>query len=586
MSFLPNLPPSVLVKQNDDESKQKYTKEDFKKMKELEEARKLAQVPAMKDEHGNDINPHIPQYIMQAPWFYNSVTPTLRHQRLDQKKEDTMGLSQIIAAQKNKIEKNEVVVKSFRKGCCENCGGAGHKRSECCEKPRARLAKYSSKPMVVVDIKTNNSDVSHLGYDAKRDRYNNYDALEHAEVVDRFYQKEELRKQAKARHLEEQLKSCDDETKKKLFEKVDEDESRTGEDVDMPGQKFDAKQRQSIRNLRLREDTSKYLLNLDPDSAYYDPKTRAMRGNPFENTGKSVDEVPFAGDNFIRLEDEAKEMLNSQVFVWEMAEHGVNLHLQADPTRVELLARQIEQGSKTVKSKINQEILDTYGGEEFLQPPPAELIYGQSESYFEYDSSGRQIKGPKRPNVLSRYEEDVFRNNHSSVWGSYWKNGHWGYKCCHSLEKVSYCLGEAGIKLESDSKVQQISDQEDTEKLEDSKPEQEEAIAQPIKKRKTDEQRSSRKKHKRRKQSSSSSSSSSSNSSESAESESSNNHEKEIQKALQRERNRLKEIEKYGSYSERNQPYNLNYSECLTEAEKEAYHRLKSLKDDPMNKFL
>ena len=36
----------------------------------------------------------------------------------------------------------------------------------------------------------------------------------------------------------------------------------------------------SVRNLRIREDTAKYLLNLDLDSAYYDPKTRSMREDP------------------------------------------------------------------------------------------------------------------------------------------------------------------------------------------------------------------------------------------------------------------------------------------------------------------
>lgn len=36
----------------------------------------------------------------------------------------------------------------------------------------------------------------------------------------------------------------------------------------------------SVRNLRIREDTAKYLLNLDPDSAYYDPKSRSMREDP------------------------------------------------------------------------------------------------------------------------------------------------------------------------------------------------------------------------------------------------------------------------------------------------------------------
>ena len=36
----------------------------------------------------------------------------------------------------------------------------------------------------------------------------------------------------------------------------------------------------SVRNLRIREDTAKYLLNLDVNSAHYDPKTRSMRADP------------------------------------------------------------------------------------------------------------------------------------------------------------------------------------------------------------------------------------------------------------------------------------------------------------------
>jgi hypothetical protein len=48
------------------------------------------------------------------------------------------------------------------------------------------------------------------------------------------------------------------------------------------GQHFDAKNRQSVRNLRIREDTAKFLFNLDPNSAHYDPRTRAMRANPLQ----------------------------------------------------------------------------------------------------------------------------------------------------------------------------------------------------------------------------------------------------------------------------------------------------------------
>lgn len=44
----------------------------------------------------------------------------------------------------------------------------------------------------------------------------------------------------------------------------------------------DPKTRTTVRSLRDREVTAKYLYNLDLNSAYYDPKSRSLRQNPFE----------------------------------------------------------------------------------------------------------------------------------------------------------------------------------------------------------------------------------------------------------------------------------------------------------------
>lgn len=46
----------------------------------------------------------------------------------------------------------------------------------------------------------------------------------------------------------------------------------------------------------------------------------------------------------------------------------------------------------------------------------------------------------------SKYEEDVYINNHTSIWGSWWNDHQWGYKCCKQTIRNSYCTGAAGIE--------------------------------------------------------------------------------------------------------------------------------------------
>lgn len=48
-----------------------------------------------------------------------------------------------------------------------------------------------------------------------------------------------------------------------------------------------------------------------------------------------------------------------------------------------------------------QSILDKYGGSEYLETPDARLLVGQTESYVEYDRTGRIVKGA--PKVVKRF---------------------------------------------------------------------------------------------------------------------------------------------------------------------------------------
>jgi pre-mRNA-processing factor SLU7 len=85
----------------------------------------------------------------------------------------------------------------------------------------------------------------------------------------------------------------------------DDDEAKLAEEEDAAFQEVKRRVRTaaggstgSVRNLRIREDTAKYLLNLDVNSAHYDPKTRSMREDPQPN--KAPHEKTFFGDNFVR----------------------------------------------------------------------------------------------------------------------------------------------------------------------------------------------------------------------------------------------------------------------------------------------
>lgn len=136
------------------------------------------------------------------------------------------------------------------------------------------------------------------GYDAKRDRWNGYDPSEHKKVYDEYAAIEAARQKQREEEIDKQTTTDlaavrkvakagkGDDRKDDDFgssEDEDEDQDKYAEAADAVGQKLDTKTRITVRNLRIREDTAKYLINLDPSSAYYDPKTRSMRDNPDKN---------------------------------------------------------------------------------------------------------------------------------------------------------------------------------------------------------------------------------------------------------------------------------------------------------------
>ncbi|KAH8555633.1 Pre-mRNA splicing Prp18-interacting factor-domain-containing protein, partial [Umbelopsis sp. PMI_123] len=423
---------------------QKLSKEEYRRQKDLDAARKAGTAPAEVDEEGKEINPHTPQFMLKAPWYIDTGKPGLKHQQAPTKK---LGRKFEDGGWYARGQRAGPAATKFRKGACENCGALTHATRDCVERPRKKGARWTGKNIQADEIV---QEVD-LDWDEKRDRWNGYDPKEHDKVIEEYERIEEERRKIKAQELDKQGLISSEEAKKIVEggkdgfsdDEYGDDEDKYADQADMPGQHVNTKTRTTIRNLRIREDTAKYLINLDVNSAFYDPKTRSMRENPLKD--QDPNDTTFAGDNFARYSGDAPNMAKAQLFAWQAANRGNEVHLQANPTQLALLHKQFEEQKEKVRDTNKEGILAKYGGEEHLQRPPTELLLAQSENYVEYSRTGKVIKGQERAVARSKYEEDVYINNHTSVWGSFWADGKWGYKCCRAFIKNSYCTGSAGI---------------------------------------------------------------------------------------------------------------------------------------------
>ena len=159
---------------------------------------------------------------------------------------------------------------------------------------------------------------------------------------------------------------------------------------------------------------------------------------------------------FHRSTDDAAEFEKLQTFAWQSERAGSDIHLQANPTAGELKHKKLVEETEKKKIAVRSSILEKYGGIEHFAAPPKELLKS-TEQFVEYTKMGQLIKGTEAPETKSRYAEDgttrcltslilVYVNNHTSVYGSWFRDGRWGYACCHQSHKNSYCTGPAGIE--------------------------------------------------------------------------------------------------------------------------------------------
>ena len=368
--------------------------------------------------------------------------------------------------------------------------------------PRMRVTRTGNRSFTVDKSKSGKET-----YDSKRDAYHGVEMEGHMKVMEEKYrEREALRKEQRRREREEAKKNMEAEKEeKKKNENLDKDEferdSDSDSDYDSDADNKDddgwssedevvqhddeakmfttrlarqggvggAQMKVTARNLRIREDTAKYLRNLDPNSAYYDPKSRSMRDNPYANNDEgnmaqaqqTAESLGFAGDNFTRISGDAVQLAETQLFAWDaekkLGTEGV-VHVQADPSKAELMRKQVERKGEEIKDRKRKMVLDKYGGEEYLDKNDKNATGGERATRFgvshaeqEYNRDGLNAntaggKQKTRVAIPCKYEEDVFTNGHTAVWGSYFHKGafKWGYADDHSLIKSSYGTGING----------------------------------------------------------------------------------------------------------------------------------------------
>lgn len=262
---------------------------------------------------GKDVNPYIPSFISKAPWYAKDGESDLGHQKKKTQEKVPIGVAVSRSLVQNSFK--------FRKGACQNCGAMTHSTKDCLERPRKVGAKWTGRDIQPDEVTTSLS----LGFEAKRDRWNNYEGDDYSSRVADW---EIIEKSREKQRQEKARRKLQDNTQDDDSDDDSEDDEYAQVDIGKGG---DAANRVPVRNLRIREDTARYLTDLN---ASYDPKNRKVTG---------VESTLYGNDDFVKANtgSDADKLAQISAFAWEAEKRGKDVHITANPTQGELLFKQV-----------------------------------------------------------------------------------------------------------------------------------------------------------------------------------------------------------------------------------------------------
>jgi pre-mRNA-processing factor SLU7 len=86
----------------------------------------------------------------------------------------------------------------------------------------------------------------------------------------------------------------------------------------------------------------------------------------------------YAGENFVRYTGEVSHIAERQMFAWDASGKGVDVHLQADPTKAELLHKNFEAKKEQFQETQKQSILEKVSTTAPLHPHVSMFVSGDT----------------------------------------------------------------------------------------------------------------------------------------------------------------------------------------------------------------
>lgn len=112
--------------------------------------------------------------------------------------------------------------------------------------------------------------------------------------------------------------------------------------------------------MRIREDTAKYLLNRDVNSAHYDPKSRSLKEDPGAKNSS------FKGDNYVKISGDYLNLIENEAFMIELNKRAeasgstLMANTVAMPSHFEMLKKEMLKRKQEMAEMHKEQIKEKY----------------------------------------------------------------------------------------------------------------------------------------------------------------------------------------------------------------------------------